>query len=201
MKGGITWKPQYSTAFVDVGRRIAKADPPLWLLVGLTHFSADIGKDTSKYRQQFNDIVGQLSNATDVMLRWLPMFQHLGWGAECPDEIKVVLAMLPRIKADLDRLKPNTGRPKNARRDVCAAVVVEAWQLLHGKVRRRSEEQLYEACNDYWRACGGEEIGETSDRSNWRRAVETGDQAWIKSGLLAMKAIPELDRPAVQNST
>jgi len=200
MKGQVEFKPQYNSRFVGVARDIAKGDPAFWLLVGLTHFSADIGNDTSEYNQQFNYVVGELSNATDVMLRWLPMYQHLGWGFQCPNEIKVVLAMLPSIQANLDRLKPHTGRPKDAKRDVCAAVVVEAWQLLHGEIKRRSEE-LYEICNAYWRACGGEEIGETSDRTNWRRAVETSDQEWIRSGLLAMKAIPELDRPLVQNST
>jgi hypothetical protein len=198
----ITFKPQYNTDFVKVARRIAKDEPPLWLLVGLTHFSADIGNDTSEHTQFAKEIIGQMSDAATVLLRWLPVFGSGAYGVQCPEHVRAVLALLPRIKAHLDWLsKPHIGRPKDERRDVCAAVVVEAWQLLHGKVQRRSEE-LYEVCNDYWRACGGEEIGETGDLLNWRRAVKATENAeWVRSGLLAMKAIPELDRPAVQNST
>jgi hypothetical protein len=192
-------KSQYSTAFLDVARNIAKADPPLWLLVGLTHFSAGIGSDKAKYRQQFDRIVGDMSDAVNVLLEWLPIYRQLGFGAQCPDEIKVALAILPKIKAELDQLGSPPHRPKNANREICAAVVVEASRLLHGNVARRSE-QLYEACNDYWRACGGDEIGETGDRLNWRRAVETSKQPWIRKILSAIKAQPELDRPAVQNS-
>src|SRR5262249_47193594 len=198
----ITFKPQYNTGFIEMARRISKADPPLWLLVALTHFSADIGNDTSEHRQFREEIAGKMSDAATVLLRWLPIYAVGAYGVQCPDDVKVVLALLPRIKAQLDQFsKPHIGRPKRpVRRDICAAVVVEASRLLQGKAHRRSEE-LYEVCNDYWHACGGEEIGKTGDRSNWRRSVgATKHATWVRSVLLAMKAVPELDRPLVQNS-
>jgi hypothetical protein len=123
-------KTQYSTAFVGVARSIANTHPPLWLLVGLTHFSDGIGNDTSKHKQFTKDITGKMSEAAALLLRWLPMYERAGYGLQCPDEIKAVLALLPKIKADLDQLStPSEGRPKNVRREICAAVVVEAWRL------------------------------------------------------------------------
>jgi hypothetical protein len=48
--------------------------------------------------------------------------------------------------------------------------------------------KLEEACNAYWRACGGEPIGETEDIENWRRPAEQAVEhhhAWIRDALLA----------------
>ena len=90
-------KTQYSAAFIGVARSIAKADPPLWSLVGLTHFGDYIGNDTSEHRQFTKDVTGKMSNAAALLLRWLPMYERAGYGLQCPDEIKAVLALLPKI--------------------------------------------------------------------------------------------------------
>jgi hypothetical protein len=105
--------------------------------------------------------------------------------------VTFVLEALPRIKRDLDRLnKQGLGRPPNVRREVCAAVVVEAWRLLRGKAEPRSGE-TEQACKDYWQACDGGEIEDReNDRENWRRDIKralTTDHQWIRKILLAVQ--------------
>jgi len=63
------------------------------------------------------------------------------------------------------------GQPLDDRRELCAMVAVEATLLIHGRVQPRSRS-LLEACNDYWRASGGEQIGGWEDPVNWRRPVD-----------------------------
>lgn len=191
----------YNPVFVEVARRIAKGEPPLWLLIGLTHFGEGIGTDTSDVRKQLKNIVEQMHDAAGVLLKWLPLYQQPQYGLKCPDDVTVVLDALPRIREDLERVnKQGLGRPPNVRREICAAVAVEAWRLLRGKAELRSEE-LYEVCSEYWRACGGGEIGETDDIENWRRPVKVGsDLIWVRDVLSAIAA-QMAAVAAVQNST
>jgi hypothetical protein len=58
-------------------------------------------------------------------------------------------------------------------RDISAAVVIEAWRLLHGKVGPR--EKLYAACKMYWGVCGGEEYEAFDD---WHQPA--GDYSWLR---------------------
>jgi hypothetical protein len=183
---------EYNPVFVDVAQRIAKGEPPLWLLISLNHFSGSIGTDASGERKHFGNVVGLMNDAASVLMRWLPIYQHAGYGLQCPEDVTVVLDALPRIKRDLDRLnKQGLGRPPNVRREICAAVVLEAWKLLHGKAEPRSG-QTEQACKDYWQACDGSEIDDhENDREwNWRRDIKralTTDHQWIRKILLAVQ--------------
>ena len=192
---------EHNPVFVDVGRRIAKGDPPLWLLIGLTHFSAQskggkvvrggIGVDVTDEDHRFFDTqISRMQDAADTLMKWLPMWGQLSYGVQCPEDVAVVLDALPRIKKDLDRLdQKKIGRRPEVQREICAGVIVEAWKLLHGRAKPRSL-QLQEACSDYWRACGGEQIGGWDDPENWRRpinrALET-DHSWISLVLSAVR--------------
>jgi hypothetical protein len=145
--------------------------------------SQGIGTDTSDVKDNFDIIVGRMQDAAHVLMTWLPIYQHAGYHLSCPKEVTVVLGVLPEIKKDLDRLaKKQIGRPPNVRREICAAVVVEAWKLIHGRPNARTE-RLYEACRDYWWTCGGKERGKWDDPQNWRRTVETAlknNHLWIE---------------------
>jgi hypothetical protein len=115
---------------------------------------------------------------------------NLPYGIEYPEDVAVVLDALPRIKKDLDRLdQKQIGRRPDAQREICAAVIVEAWKIIHGRAKPRSLK-LEQVCSDYWRACGGEQIGGWDDPENWRRpikrALET-DHSWISLVLLAVQ--------------
>jgi hypothetical protein len=95
------------------------------------------------------------------------------------------IAALTEIKNSLDRLVNQPGRGGGPRpyvqRKVCAAVVVEAWALLRGKAQPRSPK-LYNACNEYWQACGHKYRSES-----WRKDVEDAisePQEWVRDVLI-----------------
>jgi hypothetical protein len=172
--------------FAGVARIIAEGELPEWLLQGLDHFSGGIGTDASKERKTLEK--ERITRAVDVLMKRLPIFQRLSFGLECTDYVTSVLGALPRIKKDLDRLSGVRSR-SITRHEMCAAVVVEAWKLLHGKVEPRSEK-LLEACNEYWVACGGKQRGETDDIENWRRPVVSAlatDHEWARAVLQALQ--------------
>jgi hypothetical protein len=177
--------------FDGVARTIAQGDPPKWLLVGLTQFSPGVGDDISDV--DIKPVIEQMQSATDTLIKWLPIFRYLGFGMPCPEEVTVALHVLPQIKEDLDRLaKRRMGRKPDAQRDMCAAVVAMAWKLLHGKVEPQSL-RLQQACGEYWRACGGKQIGGWDEPENWRRPIErtlTLDFSWVEDFLVAVQKSP-----------
>jgi hypothetical protein len=186
MKTTIDIPFEYNAAFLGVGRKIANGEPPPWLLIGLTHFSESIGINVSDVRERMKSVIDQMQHSVDVLTKWLPIYQNLPFGWQCPHDVSVVLEALPRIKNDLERLSHTSGggQPPKTEREVCAAVIVEAWKLVHGNLNRLgSLTSIYEACDEYWRACGGERIGEDNDPKNWRRPVEyalANDHAWVR---------------------
>jgi hypothetical protein len=61
----------------------------------------------------------------------------------------------------------------NISREVCAAVIVEAWRRFHGSVE--PSRKLYAACRMYWGVCGG------LDEPDWRRPVEQAIAgSWVR---------------------
>jgi hypothetical protein len=167
---------------MEVARIIAEGDPPDWLPRYLEHFSNDIAP--IKDHRFINSIVGDLSSATDTLLKWLPRWQRLPFGLNAsPVYLDDLLSALPRLKSDLDKLgRKSPGRKPDISREVCAAVVIEAFRSVRGEVKPRSDE-LYEACRMYWDACGGKPIGAINDIENWRWPVEHAlaqDYSWLR---------------------
>jgi hypothetical protein len=122
------------------------------------------------------------------LITWLPAFMHMPTVIKPPDEVHVALEVLPKIKEYLARAMnqpPRKGGPKpNVERQLCAAIVVEAWTLIHGKAQPRSD-WLYRACNAYWQACGHEYRSE-----GWRRDVEdaiNNPLEWVRDVLIRHK--------------
>ena len=116
--------------FDGVARSIA--DPaPEWLPIALAHFGQWICGDTSDAR--VFDILDQLQRATKVLEQCLPAFTHMAFNVKCPEAVKMVLSGLPGLKAELERLnQQRIGRMPDAQRQFCAAVIIEAWQCIHG---------------------------------------------------------------------
>lgn len=179
--------------FAHVARIIAKGKPPAWLAIGLEQFSGFVGSErpTSDQGQRFQNIFERMHYATGILIEWLPLFENLPAGFECPDDVAIALDVLPRIKKGIAGLMQDQrgGGPRpNIQRRVCAEIVVEAWYIVHGKPEPRSL-QLQSACNAYWLACGGEDRG--SDIENWRRDAERAvakNRGWIREALTALKA-------------
>ena len=184
---------QKPTPFESVASIIAKSEPPPWLMPGLVHFSGFVGGErlSSDKEKQLIEISGKMHYAADLLIKKLPEFEHLAMGIQSPD-VALALDVLPRIRHMLEHLlkpSPRGGGPRpNVLRKTCAAVVVEAWRIIHGKPEPYSAE-LWEACNEYWQACGGEYRGDAVD--NWKRDVEEAvavPQIWIRKTLSAYQA-------------
>ena len=180
--------------FEGVARSIA--DPaPEWLPIALAHFGQWIGGDTSDVR--LFDILDQLQRATKILERCLPAFTHMAFNVKCPEAVKMVLSGLPGLKAELERINHRRiGRKPNAQRQMCAAVIFEAWRIIHGKVEHRSDK-LYKACNDYWRVCGGAEIGAESHIENWRWTINQAlkwDWGWLNERLVWISSTKWVER-------
>jgi hypothetical protein len=135
---------------VDVAYRIANGDPPKWLIPALEYFREWIFV-VENPDKEIKKRVEFMQEAADTLLKNLPMFLALPFGWQAPKEVQIVLAALPLIKKDLDRLSSyrQRGRKPDVDRELCAAVIVEAWKLVNGKAQPRSEGFL-EACNLYW---------------------------------------------------
>ena len=182
--------------FLDAARTIAKGEPPPWLLIGLTHFSRGIGAGPA---DEYERYLKQTCEAVEVLQRLLPAFNHLPYGLGSPQAVTTVLNALPSLRRILEGgLRQNqNGRKPNVRRKICAAVVVEASKLLHRKTEPRSLS-LQQGCNQYWLACGCEEIGAIGDFENWRRPLEqayTNNHSWIRSILLHLQTSVAVQNP------
>jgi hypothetical protein len=165
-------RAEATVTFEDVARRIARGDPPQWLPLALEHFSPGIGEDHS----DLDWLIEKTVDAADHLLRYLPALEHFGFGlAGERKDVRAVLALLPGIKKDFERgMRKGTRRKPDVQKVVCAAVMFEAWELFHRSVEPHSEE-FREACGEYWKACGGKEIGDPKRGNwlaNWRRPIE-----------------------------
>jgi hypothetical protein len=181
--------------FDGVARLIAEGDPPPWLVAGLEHFSQWIGVEiTAEERRHFESVVEQMQGSIQFLMRWLPMYVHAGYGEKCPDDVALALYVLPKVKAHLDLLPDDrVGRRPDHQHEICAAIVVESWGLVRGKVQPRSDELML-ACRDYWIACGGKGRGEIDDLDNWKRDIERAiktNHKWIRDFLKGLQNHPE----------
>jgi hypothetical protein len=166
--------------------------PPQWLAVGLQYFKEGITgpRLTAAERKQFDSRLERMQKSVDYLIKQLPTFNSIILGIQAPKDVTVALEVLPRISALL------ASRLNRSKRDVkyrmCAAVVVKAWQIVHGNLPQRSE-LLYEICEAYWLACGQDpRVNENTNFANWRRDVEAGGQDWIGEILLAVQNLPPI---------
>jgi hypothetical protein len=172
--------------------------------VALAHYAVWIdGSDTSDLQSEFKKRIGQMQAAVRVLENSLPIWEHLGFNIACPPSVKMVLDGLPGLKAELDRLKRNgRGRHPKVQREVCAAVIIEAWRIVHGRVEARSD-RLYWACNQYWTERGGAPIGAENDIENWRWTVSRAlksDHSWINEQLMSISSTKWTDQKPRANT-
>lgn len=177
-----------SGPFVATARLIAKDSTPEWLTLGLAHFSEIIAEEPTLSDDARRLSIKRMDDAADCLIKWLPTFHHLAL-LDCPDDVAGALQALPRVKSFLAKAMNTScagGLRPGVRRQTCAAVVVEAWRIAHGEPEPEGL-RLWEACNEYWKACGHEyyQVG----FETWRRycqAIADGNYGrWIRVVLLA----------------
>jgi hypothetical protein len=164
--------------FASVARSVAKGgSPPDWLEMGLKHFANGLGDPRSP---DLRHCINQMHEATTVLMKLLPAFELMPFNLKSPSHVNAIRQALPSLEKDLARAgaKARAKRRSSVTREICAAVIVESWTMLHGKAEPRSAK-LEQACADYWQACGGKLI----DPDNWRRdimrAVQTNHK-WVR---------------------
>lgn len=121
-------KPQRQPAqqhFAGVAQIIAKGSPPAWLEPGLEFFSEFVGADpsTSDEHKQGQKLFGRMHDAAELLIKRLPLFEHLPMGMRSPD-VAVALDVLPRVRRMLARAmepSPRAGGPPPSRapQDLC----------------------------------------------------------------------------------
>jgi len=62
------------------------------------------------------------------------------------------------------------GATKKPGRIICAMIVIEAWAFVRGGPPGANNRIAHEICDDYWRACGYETVGQ-GHPGNWRRTL------------------------------
>jgi hypothetical protein len=150
---------------------------------GLEYFKLFIETEPSdrELRRFDRKRIEEMNRACDVLLRWLPAFNATVLGEK--PEVEIILKALRPIKIELQRLsKKRKGNRPYAQREVCAAVILEAWTLIRGNAKHRSAE-FEQACSDYWRACGGD------GSENWRETIDRAllnDHVWVRRYLSAL---------------
>jgi hypothetical protein len=164
-------------AFVAAAKTIFNKDefgkilPPDWLVDGLDHFSGFVGGDaaSSIEKKETKKKLLRMQEAVRYLMKTLPLFANLPLGIRCPDDVAVALVVLPKIETLLEYATTaptrKGGQNPNIPRKFCAAVVVEAWRIVHGKPEPESPK-LWTACNEYWQACGRSYRG--GDVDTWR---------------------------------
>jgi hypothetical protein len=179
--------------FVATARLIDNGSASEWLTLGLAHFSEFIAEEPipSDEKARLMQMIGRMHAAADYLIKWIPSLYHTAL-LDFPDDVAVALQALPRVKRVLAKAMNAPTRAgglrPNVQRTTCAAVVVEAWRIVHGEPEPESPK-LWEACNAYWLACGHEHQG--SDTDMWQRdcrAVADGNYGkWIRVVLLAYR--------------
>jgi len=178
-----------SKSFVDVARRIAKGDPPQWLVPGLEHFSKHyISKpnlpDDVKFLKEMLDAVRLLEERLPVYLRLSEAPYNV---VEYPEYVDDALTNLHEVaellERDIAEIPHRAGGPRpDLRRPICAAVCAEAYRMLHGQIEPYSQH-LQDGCEDYWQACGNPPTGTSGWRRNWEDyllRVAGQDNEWIR---------------------
>jgi hypothetical protein len=179
-------KASPTSPFAEVAALIANGLPqPEWLIPALERFSKFVGGEISlKEREKFEGILLRMKDATDCLIKFLPLFLELSLPIGIERKATAALDALPAVREALEhatKQPPRKGGPTpNVRRQNCAAIVIEAWKEFRSPEPRSIE--LGKACNQYWQACGGED----RDAENWRRDVERAlksDNKWIRRRL------------------
>ena len=171
----------------NVASLIAKpSPPPKWLVTSLEHFTDFISLEPPRLAAAGPAV--EMIKAVETLQRWLPLFNNLPLGIQPPADVTKTLEALPGVLHALrpgpEAWMPRRGQPRNVRKTICAAVVVEARRLVHADVALRSDS-LALACNAYWLACGCEATL-NDPVEHWRSYIERAeDNNWLICPIMA----------------
>jgi len=161
-----------ASSFAHVARIIAKGEPPEWLAPQLATFSPAVSavQITPEVRQRYKKRLRRMQEAVATMIELFPLFDrsddprfdHAPMVGDINESLLNLRDWLEQFARSGKGRRPHFGR------ELCADLIVHYWRKCHGRAEPRSDK-AYEACEEYWRACGGEP---SSDIQNWRKMVQ-----------------------------
>jgi hypothetical protein len=101
-----------------------------------------------------------------IPLMELPMseIECLSTARQTIDDIKILCDTMLSMHSTKGGMRKKPGRV------TCATIVIEAWACVWGDLPGGNNKDVQQVCDDYWRACGHETVGQ-GDPGNWRRTV------------------------------
>ena len=198
-----------ASPFTNVAHVLANGKPlPEWLIRELEQTSEIVGNPRKAGPADEDDDKALLAAVKDLERRlvwevhvheliekkwpWLPAPMIF-------DETANKLFELAQYLESQRRPPRKGGQTPDSRRRVCAGVCAEAWRRLHGEVQPFSV-RLWQACEEYWQACGHPETSTSSRLKNWEPFLKWGVTQTTKDrpppnspekiGVTAVKYVP-----------
>jgi hypothetical protein len=145
----------------------------------LRQLASDVGKqirfaESTPVRAQVRSDVKRLKAETkrfETALNRIPLMELPVSKIEClPQARQTIHDIIELCDATLSKHSAKGGMRKKPGRVTCATIVIEAWACVRGDLPGGNNKDVQEICDDYWRACGHETVGQ-GDPGNWRRTV------------------------------
>ncbi len=183
-----------TVSIVDIGKIIARCEPPAWLLRGLesnARYLSTIIDNENRWpsRTVLRSRFSSLAEATQTVLEHLhdPALRHLiRFRRDMPvrpteDEVGQYLeALVKAATSEADLVRVGHGRDIHApstsalsARDICAAIVVVAWRSIRSGEPPHTGDGPQRACAGLWAFAGGATGAKWGEsQKGWRRHLE-----------------------------
>ena len=137
---------------------------------------ADVRRDIQSLKKQTRRLEIALSQVSTRLL-------HLPFGADqsllrAREAISDISALCDKALS-INRAGPGRKRPPG--KITCALIVIEAWAFVKGRAPSTNNEYAQEACEAYWRACGGQPSANWPNTLKAARAVHSKWRQHIRS--------------------
>jgi hypothetical protein len=149
------------------------ATPPTCVVPCLRYFIPLIGSRLPD--EDDDDVDRKLFASADFLRRWLPIYwrAQTQFGFEVPDWLDELEGALDKampllaVQASRPRRGVKGGPTPNSSRELCAAVCLDIWRRLHNGASKGYSYSLWQACEQYWQACGWPETSTQGRLKNW----------------------------------
>jgi hypothetical protein len=127
---------------------------------------AEVRSDVKQLKAETKRFENALNRVSRRSFMQLPVskLEYLSQARQTIDDITALCDVTLSIHSSKGGVRKKPGRV------TCAMIVVEGWAFVRGDPPGGNNRDVQEICDDYWRACGYETIGQ-GDPGNWRRTV------------------------------
>jgi hypothetical protein len=146
----------------------------------------------SDVRNYLKELRKQAERFDKALSRIFKYYHHLPVKefTDLPDVRQPVKALMEFCDNSLSVVSDKGGREKEPGRIICAMIVIEAWSFAKGKAPCANNHTVHTICDEYWRACGYQSLG---DPRNWRTSMvdalrnDSGERRLVQNEIQGMK--------------